>query len=163
MNELPLAISRLVEYGRTQHADSTVKTWTGEGYRSATFAEVADRASQLAHALKDLGVTGDDRVATFMFNNQEHLEAYLAVPSMGAVLHTLNIRLFAEQLNFIANHAADKAVIVDAALVPLFTPLLPELHTVKHVIVTGPGERLGGARRNGAPVRRSVSWATDYI
>jgi len=139
MNELPLAISRLVEYGRTQHADSTVKTWTGEGYRSATFAEVADRASQLAHALKDLGVTGDDRVATFMFNNQEHLEAYLAVPSMGAVLHTLNIRLFAEQLNFIANHAADKAVIVDAALVPLFTPLLPELHTVKHVIVTGPG------------------------
>ncbi len=139
MNELPLAISRLVEYGRTQHADSTVKTWTGEGYRSATFAEVADRASQLAHALKDLGVTGDDRVATFMFNNQEHLEAYLAVPSMGAVLHTLNIRLFAEQLNFIANHAADKVVIVDAALVPLFTPLLPELHTVKHVIVTGPG------------------------
>jgi fatty-acyl-CoA synthase len=143
MNELPLAISRLVEYGRTQHAGSTVRTWTGDGFRTASFSEVANRSAQLAHALRGLGITGDQRVATFMFNNQEHLEAYLAVPSMGAVLHTLNIRLFAEQVTFIANHAADEVVIVDAALVPLFAPLLPTLHTVRHVIVTGPGD--GGA------------------
>ncbi len=93
--------------------------------------------AQLAHALRGLGVDGDDRVATFMWNNAEHLEAYLAVPSMGAVLHTLNIRLFPEQLVHVANHAEDRVIIVDATLVPLLAPQLPQLKTVEHVIVTG--------------------------
>jgi fatty-acyl-CoA synthase len=82
-------------------------------------------------------VSGDDRVATFMWNNAEHLAAYLAVPAMGAVLHTLNIRLFPDQLTYIANHAEDRVVLVDASLVPLLNPLLPTFGTVRHVIVVG--------------------------
>ena len=74
-----------------------------------------------------LGITGDQRVGTFQWNNAEHLEAYLAIPSMGAVLHTLNIRLFPEQLTYIANHAEDKVVIVDDSLVDLLAKQLPTL------------------------------------
>ena len=73
-----------------------------------------------------------------MWNNAEHLEAYLAIPSMGAVLHTLNIRLFPEQLVYIANHAEDRVVIVDDTLVPLLAKELPQLETVTHVLVSGP-------------------------
>jgi fatty-acyl-CoA synthase len=141
MQEVPLSIARLLRYGSTVHAASTVSTWTGEGARRATYAEVGSRAAQLAHALRTLGVTGDQRVATFMFNNQEHLEAYLAVPSMGAVLHTLNVRLFPEQLVYIANHAQDQVVIVDGCLIPLLAKVLPEMTTVRHVVVSGPGDR----------------------
>ncbi len=141
MQEVPLSIARLLRFGATVHGTSTVSTWTGEGVRRATYAEVGSRAAQLAHALRELGVSGDDRVATFMFNNQEHLEAYLAVPSMGAVLHTLNIRLFPEQLVYIANHAQDQVVIVDGALIPLLAKVLPEMTTVRHVVVSGAGDR----------------------
>ena len=80
-------------------------TFEGDGSRRATFAEVGDRADRLANALARLGVEPGDRVGTFCWNTQEHLEAYLAVPSMGAVLHTLNIRLFPEQLTYVINHA----------------------------------------------------------
>jgi fatty-acyl-CoA synthase len=120
-----------------------VTTWTGEaGPHRRTFAEAGARAAQLAHALRDeLGVTGDDRVATLMWNNAEHVEAYFAIPSMGAVLHTLNLRLPAEQLAWIVNHAADKVVIVNGSLIPLLAPLLPKLPTVEHVVVSGPGDR----------------------
>ena len=84
------------------------------------------------------GIDGDQRVGTFQWNNAEHLEAYLAIPSMGAVLHTLNIRLFPEQLVYIANHAEDQIVIVDDSLVGLLAPHLPEMKTVQHVLVAGP-------------------------
>jgi fatty-acyl-CoA synthase len=73
-----------------------------------------------------------------MWNNAEHLEAYLAIPSMGAVLHTLNLRLSADQVGYIATHAGDHAVIVDASLIPLFAPVLPLAQTIRHVIVSGP-------------------------
>lgn len=137
MNDLPLSIAQLLRHGSTVHADAEVVTWTEAGARRRTYAEVGRRCAQLAHALCGLGVDGDDRVATFMWNNAEHLEAYLAVPSMGAVLHTLNIRLFPEQLVHVANHAEDRVIIVDATLVPLLAPQLPQLKTVEHVIVTG--------------------------
>ncbi|ORL04588.1 long-chain fatty acid--CoA ligase [Prescottella equi] len=137
MNDLPLSIAQLLRHGSTVHADAEVVTWTEAGARRRTYAEVGQRCAQLAHALRGLGVDGDDRVATFMWNNAEHLEAYLAVPSMGAVLHTLNIRLFPEQLVHVANHAEDRVIIVDATLVPLLAPQLPQLKTVEHVIVTG--------------------------
>ncbi|AVP70636.1 long-chain fatty acid--CoA ligase [Prescottella equi] len=137
MNDLPLSIAQLLRHGSTVHSDAEVVTWTEAGARRRTYAEVGRRCAQLAHALRGLGVDGDDRVATFMWNNAEHLEAYLAVPSMGAVLHTLNIRLFPEQLVHVANHAEDRVIIVDATLVPLLAPQLPQLKTVEHVIVTG--------------------------
>src|SRR4051794_10753213 len=112
MQEIPLSIAQIVRHGSTVHGSSEVATWTGEDARRASYADVGRRAARLAHGLRSLGVTGDERVATFMWNDQEHLEAYLAVPAMGAVLHTLNIRLFPEQVTYIANHAEDHVVIV---------------------------------------------------
>ncbi|MER6411662.1 long-chain fatty acid--CoA ligase [Streptomyces humidus] len=143
MQDVPLLISRILTHGAKIHGTSQVSTWTGEGEpQRRSFAEIGDRAAQLAHALRDdLGVTGDDRVATLMWNNAEHVEAYFAIPSMGAVLHTLNLRLPAEQLAWIVDHAADKVVMVNGSLLPLLAPLLPRLRTVEHVVVTGPGDR----------------------
>jgi fatty-acyl-CoA synthase len=140
MQETPLSIATLVRYGTSVHGSSEVVTWTGEGARSTTYAEVGRRAAQLAHALRTLGVRGDDRVGTFMWNNQEHLEAYLAVPAMGAVLHPLNIRLFPDQLAFIADHGGDKVVLVDGSVLPLLAKVLGQLPQVEHVVVNGPAD-----------------------
>src|SRR5207249_7454542 len=130
------------------HAGSEVVTCEGERVRRARFAEVAARAERLAAALRRLGIRPGDRVATFSWNTQEHLEAYLAVPSMGAVLHTLNIRLFPEQLAYVANHAADRIVLVDDTLVPVLAKVVAELRTVEHFVVVGGGAAtpLGDAR-----------------
>jgi fatty-acyl-CoA synthase len=138
MQDVPLTIGRLLEHVTTVYPDTEVVTATEGGARRRTYAEVAERAGRLANALRGLGIDGDQRVATFMWNNAEHLEAYLAVPSMGAVLHTLNIRLFPEQLTYIANHAEDHVVIVDASLLAPFAKLLPTFETVQHVLVAGP-------------------------
>ncbi|MET9387969.1 long-chain fatty acid--CoA ligase [Streptomyces sp. NPDC002928] len=149
MQDVPLLISRILTHGSTIHGTSQVITWTGEGEpQRRSYAEIGARSAQLAHALReDLGVVDDDRVATLMWNNSDHVEAYFAIPSMGAVLHTLNLRLPAEQLVWIVNHAADKVVIVNGSLLPLLAPLLPHLGTVEHVVVSGPGDRalLAGA------------------
>src|SRR6476659_6189961 len=138
MQDAQLTIGSLMLHGTTVHADAEVVTATADGVRRRSYAEMGRRAAQLAHGLRGLGITGDQRVATFQWNNVEHLEAYLAVPSMGAVLHTLNIRLFPEQLVYIDNHAEDRVVIVDDSLVPLFSKELPKLDTVTHVLVAGP-------------------------
>jgi fatty-acyl-CoA synthase len=138
MQDFPLTITMLLRHGMAVHARSEVVTWAQDGPRKATFGAIAERAARLAEALTALGVAAGDRVATFQWNNQEHLESYLAVPSMGAVLHTLNIRLFPEQVVYIANHAEDKIVVVDDSLVPLLARVLPEMKTVEHVLVTGP-------------------------
>src|SRR5690606_5062635 len=135
MQDVPLSIGQLLRYGSSVHGTSTVATWTGSESRVATYAQIGRRAAQLAHALRQLGVDGDQRVGTFMWNNNEHLEAYLAVPSMGAVLHTLNIRLFPEQLIYVVNHAEDYVIIVDGTLVPLLNKQLSQFTTVRHVVV----------------------------
>ncbi len=141
MMDLPLHVARLLDFGRTVHSGAEVATWTGEGARRNTYAEVGAQSAQLAHALRgDLGVTGDERVGTFMWNNLEHLLAYLTVPSMGAVLHTLNVRLFPDQLGYIATHAGDRVVLVDATLIPLLARSLPEMKTIEHLVVAGEGD-----------------------
>ncbi|WP_182359934.1 long-chain fatty acid--CoA ligase [Tomitella gaofuii] len=137
MQEAPLSIAQLLRYGSTVHSEAQVITWTDEGPRSASYAEVGRRCARLAHALRGLGVTGDQRVGTFMWNNQEHLEAYLGIPAMGAVLHTLNIRLFPDQLVHVVNHAEDHVILVDPTLVPLLAPRIPEFTTVRHIVVSG--------------------------
>jgi fatty-acyl-CoA synthase len=143
MQDAPLTIGRIVDHGTGLYSSSEVITWTGSEARRESYAQTGRKAAQLAHALRDLGVTGDQRVGTFMWNNAEHLQAYLAVPAMGAVLHTLNLRLFPEQLTYITNHAADHVVIVDASIAPLFARVLPTFTTVKHVVVAnGPAEAL---------------------
>ncbi|MEU6862399.1 long-chain fatty acid--CoA ligase [Streptomyces sp. NPDC046876] len=143
MQDVPLLVSRILRHGTTIHGSSQVTTWTGEAEpHRRSFAEIGTRAARLAHALRDeLGVRQDERVATLMWNNAEHVEAYFAIPSMGAVLHTLNLRLPPEQLVFIVNHAADRVVLVNGTLLPLLAPLLPHLSTVEHVVVTGIGDR----------------------
>jgi fatty-acyl-CoA synthase len=140
MQDFPLTIGMIFRHGRTVYADSEVVTFEGESSRRATYAEVADRTDQLAAALTRLGVVEGTRVGTFCWNNQEHLEAYLAIPSMGAVLHTLNIRLFPELLTYVINHAADEVVIVDDSLTPLLAKVAPDLETVRTFIVTGSGD-----------------------
>ncbi|MDH6576289.1 long-chain fatty acid--CoA ligase [Kitasatospora sp. MAP5-34] len=143
MQDVPLTVARILVHGSTIHGGSTVTTWDGTGPVVRSYAEIGARAARLAYALRDeLGVTGDQRVATLMWNNAEHLEAYFAVPAMGAVLHTLNLRLPAHQLAFIVNHAADHAIIVDGSVLPLLAGVLPQLNaTLKHIVVNGPGDR----------------------
>jgi fatty-acyl-CoA synthase len=140
MQDFPLTIAMILRHGRTVHGDSEVVTFEGDGSRRASFVEVAGRTEQLAAALQRLGIESGDRVGTFQWNTQEHLEAYLAVPTMGAVLHTLNIRLFPEQLTYVVNHAEDRVVIVDDTLIPLLAKVAPELKTVEHYIVVGDGD-----------------------
>ncbi|MCX4812445.1 long-chain fatty acid--CoA ligase [Streptomyces sp. NBC_01239] len=143
MQDVPLLISRILTHGSTVHGTSQVISWTGEGEpERRSFKEIGDRSAQLAHALREeLGVVDGERTATLMWNNAVHVEAYFAIPAMGAVLHTLNLRLPAEQLAWIVNHAADRVIIVNGSLVPLLAPLLPHLKTVEHVVVSGPGDR----------------------
>ncbi len=155
MMDVPLTITAIMRYGTRVYGGREVVTCTGDGTRRQTYAETGVRAARLANALRGLGVDGDQRVGTLMWNNSEHLEAYLAVPSMGAVLHTLNLRLDPAQLAYIANHAADHVVICDSTLVPLLAHVLPHSETIRHVVVTGPGggalaahaEQLGGPGR----------------
>ncbi|MFD4194508.1 long-chain fatty acid--CoA ligase [Amycolatopsis thermoflava] len=135
MQDGQLSLANLLHHGSRVHAASQVTTWTDQGPRRESYADLGRNAARLANALRGLGVTGDQRVGTFMWNNAEHLAAYFAIPAMGAVLHTLNIRLFPEQLTFVANHAEDHVVIVDGSLVPLLAKQLPEMKTVRHVIV----------------------------
>jgi fatty-acyl-CoA synthase len=139
MQDGPLLVSGILRHGLATYSDSVVITRRPDGYHHATFAEVGERAGRLASALAELGVADGDRVGTFMWNNQEHLEAYLAVPAMGAVLHTLNIRLFPEQLAFVINDAADKVIVVDASVAPLLARVFDQLRTVEHVVVVGGG------------------------
>ena len=138
MQEFPLTIGGILRHGSEVHGDGEVVTATADGSRRESYAEVGRRAARLANALRSLGVSGDQRVATYQWNNAEHLEAYLAVPAMGSVLHTLNIRLFPEQLTYIANHAEDSVVIVDDSLVGALARQLPRFETVQHVVVAGP-------------------------
>ena len=150
MQEAPLLLSDVLEHGRRVYASSRVLTFEGDGHREATYGEVGDRAVRLANALAGLGVQQGDRVGTFLWNTQEHLEAYLAVPSMGAVLHTLNLRLFPEQLAYVVNHAADKVVIVDATVLPLLLKVADQLETVEQYVLVGEADTTG----LGKPVSR---------
>jgi fatty-acyl-CoA synthase len=140
MQDFPLTIGAIFRHGRSVFGESEVVTFEGESCRRASFAQVAERADKLAAALARLGIREGDRVATFAWNNQEHLEAYMAVPSMGAVLHTLNLRLFPEQLTYIANHAEDRIVLVDASIIPLLARVAAELKTVEQFVVIGDGD-----------------------
>jgi fatty-acyl-CoA synthase len=137
MQDFPLTITSLYRRGRTLFGDSEVVTYTGAGSRRATFATVGERAERLAAALRRLGVKPGDRIGTLSWNTQEHQEAYLAVPCMGAVLHTLNLRLAADQLAWVINHAEDRVIIVEGSLLPSLARIKDQLQTVRHFIVVG--------------------------
>jgi len=145
MQDGPLLVSGILRHGQQVYGTSRVVTIVGPDGESveSTFADVARRAEQLAKALGRLGIGDSDRVGTFMWNNQTHLEAYLAVPAMGSVLHTLNIRLFAEQLAFVINHAEDQVVICNASIAGLLARVRHQIPTVRHIITVGEGDTSG--------------------
>jgi len=143
MMGFPLTITHLLERARAIFPDSEVVTRRPDkSLLRQTNQETYARCERLARALLRLGVKKGDRVATFCWNHREHLELYLTVPAIGAVVHTLNLRLHPTELAYIANHAADSVVLVDRSLLPLFERFRADLTTVKHVIVVadGPGE-----------------------
>ncbi|GAA3239542.1 fatty acid--CoA ligase [Pseudonocardia petroleophila] len=141
MQNMPLTVGSVLRHASTVHGGrETITAVTPGSTRRTSYAELGERAARLANALRGFGVTGDQRVATFQWSNQEHLDGYAAIPSMGAVLHTLNLRLPPHQLSYIANHAEDGVLIVDDTLVPLLARALPDMTTVHTVLVTGGGD-----------------------
>ena len=135
MQRSPLLMSRILDRGARISPNSEIVTATETGVRRQTAKEVRDRAHQLAHALSKAGIKVGDRVATFMWNGSRHLEAYHAIAGMGAVLHTLNIRLSDKDLEYIIDHAQDRFIIVDADLLPLLEKLIGRMPSVERVIV----------------------------
>jgi fatty-acyl-CoA synthase len=116
-----------------------VVTLTDAGVVREPHGALVERIDRLARALVALGIKRGDRVGTFAWNTQRHVECYLAIPCIGAVLHTINIRLFSEQIAYVINHAEDRVVFVDDSLVPLLEPLLGQLEHVEHFVVMGDG------------------------
>jgi fatty-acyl-CoA synthase len=141
MMDYPLLVRHIAERAETVFGDREIVSRTAEGVERSTYAEVVGRARRLASALQDLGIRPGDRVATFGWNSVRHLELYLAVPCLGAVLHTLNIRLFEDDLRYIVDHAADRVVFLDASL----AGAMCRFDGVEHEIVMpdSPGERPG--------------------
>ena len=139
MMDLPLSTQMIFRHGARLHGASAVRSFDGERFESTLFEDVARRAESLANALAALGVARGERVATFCWNHRQHLEAYLAVPAMGAVLHTLNIRLFPEQVARIMAHADDRVLIADVSLLPQLAPFLGQVPGLRDVIVVGEG------------------------
>src|SRR3954447_26748378 len=139
-HDYPLTLQHVLWRMRTMNADREVVTKTEDGVERISFGELAKRVDRLAHALVKLGVKPGDRVATFSWNTQQHLELYLAVPCLGAVLHTLNIRLFPEQLTYVANHAADRFLFVDPSLLAVLEPVEPTFTTIEKRFVMGDDE-----------------------
>jgi fatty-acyl-CoA synthase len=153
MQEFPLTIGAIMRHGASIYGGSECVTWTGDGApRRATFRAVTANAARLASALTKLGVGANDPVGTLCWNNQEHLEAYFAVPGMGAVLHTLNLRLPPAQLAHIVNHAEDKLILVDDSLIPLLAAIKDHLKTVEAFVVIGKGD--ASALGDAVPVLR---------
>ncbi len=140
MQDYPLTIVRIFDRAEKLFPDKSVITATATGIVERTYAEWADRTRRLGTVLDTLGISADGRVATFGWNTGNHLELYFAAPCTGRVLHTLNIRLFPEQLTYIANHAADEVVFVDKSLTGLLWPLLETFRTVRHVVVMDDGK-----------------------
>jgi fatty-acyl-CoA synthase len=148
MMDAPLSLVSVLRHGLAVHGASEIVTAaepSGLNSRRISFTDLGDRAAQLASVLRGFGIQPGDRVGTFMWNNQEHLEAYLAIPGMGAVLHTLNIRLYPEQLTYVVNHGADRVVIADCTLAAVLARVLPDLTTIEHLLVTGTGPESAAA------------------
>jgi fatty-acyl-CoA synthase len=141
-DDFPLTLAHARRRMRDCHPSAQVATLSDAGaVMRASFGEVSERVDRLARVLTTrLGIEPGDRVGTFAWNNQRHFELYMAVPCVGAVLHTLNIRLFAEQITYIVNHAEDRVIFVDDSLVPLLEPLVPSFEGVRHFILMGDGD-----------------------
>ncbi len=141
MMDRPLLVKQIAERAAAIFGRREVVARTQDGVERTTYAQIVERARRLASALTELGVKPGDRVASFAWNSIRHLELYLAVPSMGAVLHTLNVRLFEDDLRYITTHADDRIVFVDASL----AGAMPAFEATEREVVMpdGPGDREG--------------------
>lgn len=136
MMDYPLTLDRIIEHANRMYPQKLIKTMlpTGEMH-SYTYSDFYQRVKQLGNVLETLGVEVGDRVGTFAWNNYQHMEFYFGIPGAGAVCHTLNIRLGADQLAYVINHAEDKVIFVDGTLLPLIEPIADQLDTVEHFVV----------------------------
>lgn len=139
MQDRPLTINHFLERAERYTAPKEIVTGTATGFDRTTYGEWADRTRRLAGALNALGISDDGRVGTFAWNTARHLELYFAAPCSGRVLHTLNIRLFPEQLTYIVNHAEDEIIFIDRSILGLIGPLIPSFESVKHYVLMDDG------------------------
>src|SRR4029077_12528844 len=139
MQDYELTVQHVMWRLQRLHGKREVVTKTDQGVHRMTNADLVRRINRLAGAIKRLGVKPGDRVATLAFNNHRHLELYYAIPCMGAVLHTLNLRLFPQHLEFIINDAEDMVLFVDQPLIPLLKPLVGKIPTVKRIVLMTDG------------------------
>jgi fatty-acyl-CoA synthase len=140
MQDTPLSITHLFDRAEKYFGHKGVVTATGTGRERTTYAQWAERTRRLGGVLDTLGISEHGRVATFAWNTARHLELYFAAPCTGRVLHTLNIRLFPEQLTYIVNHADDEVIFVDRSLLALLAPLLPTFERLRHLVVMDDGK-----------------------
>src|SRR5436190_21145787 len=137
----PLLVRSIAERAEQLFGSREAVSITADGAERSTYGEVVERARRVASALRELGIRPGDRVATFGWNSRRHLELYLAVPSMGAVLHTLNVRLFEDDLRYVVGHAEDRVIFLDASL----AATMPRFEGVEHEVLMpdAAGEREG--------------------
>ena len=140
MQDGPLVLTNLFDRAEKLFPKKEIVTATATGIERETYGQWADRTRRLGGVLDDLGISADGRVATFAWNTARHLELYFAAPCSGRVLHTLNIRLFPEQITYIVNHAEDEVIFVDKSLLALLWPLVDTFTTVRHIVVMDDGK-----------------------
>ena len=134
--DYPLTLTQFFERTRRLfHRKRMATRVPGVGLQWYSYADYADRVCRLAGALRALGLQKGARVGTFAWNSHRHMEVYFAAPLMGMVLHTVNIRLSAQDITYIVNHAGDEVLIVDASLWSILEPIRNDLTTVKHIII----------------------------
>jgi len=140
MQDVPLTLPHLFERAEKLFFDKEVVTATAVGRERISYGTWADRTRRLGGVLDELGISESGRVATFGWNTARHLELYFGIPCTNRVLHTLNIRLFPEQIVYIVNHAEDEAIFVDRSLIALLWPLVEQFETVRHIVVMDDGK-----------------------
>lgn len=162
MQDVDLAVSSLFRHGLDNYPDSAVLHYEGGVVHTLSYTEIGSMVGRLASGLQRLGVGAGDVVATLCWNTPAHIAAYFAVPAMGAVLHTLNLRLHAEQIIYTINHAKDKVIIVDADRVLQLQQIVERLDSVKTVIVIGDAELVAPSRVRVVNFDSVVSGSGDY-
>ncbi|MEH7355703.1 long-chain fatty acid--CoA ligase [Neobacillus drentensis] len=135
MMQTPLTMTQMIERAEKFFPKKQVISRTASGIHRFTYKQIAERTRRLADSLVKLGVTKGERVGTLAWNHHRHLEAYFAIPCMGAVLHTINIRLSPQHISYIINHAEDKVLLIDGDILPLLESCAAELKTVKAFII----------------------------
>ncbi|WAA13974.1 long-chain fatty acid--CoA ligase [Fervidibacillus halotolerans] len=142
MMDVPLTLTQMVERAEKYYPKKVIISRTTKGIFRYTYKEMGERTRSLASALKKLGVEKGDRIGTFAWNDHRHLETYFAIPCIGAILHTINIRLSPDHLSYVINHAEDKIIFVDATLLPVLEKVRDHLNTVKAIVVMGDADEL---------------------